>query len=93
MQVRPLFSGLCGQPTARALCFAGAVLAVTPAWAKPIDYDIPAGTLAATLSQLAAASGVMITFSSEQTAGLSSPGLHGSYEVEQGFVHVLQGSG
>ncbi|WBM30495.1 MULTISPECIES: TonB-dependent siderophore receptor [Pseudomonas] len=93
MQVRPLFSGLCGQPTARALCFAGAVLAVTPAWAKPIDYDIPAGTLAAALSQLAAASGVMITFSSEQTAGLSSPGLHGSYEVEQGFAHVLQGSG
>ncbi|OAI93416.1 MULTISPECIES: TonB-dependent siderophore receptor [Pseudomonas] len=93
MQVRTTFLPPSAQKTALALCFAGSILAVTPAWAKPLDYDIPAGTLAATLSEFAAASGVMITFSSQDTAGLESPGLQGSYELEQGFARVLQGSG
>lgn len=93
MQVRTTFFSPSAQKTALALCLAGSLLAVTPAWAKPLDYDIPAGTLAATLSEFAAASGVMITFSSQDTAGLDSPGLQGSYELEQGFARVLQGSG
>jgi len=93
MQVRTTFLPSSAQKTALALCFAGSILAVTPAWAKPLDYDIPAGSLAATLSEFAAASGVMITFSSQDTAGLDSLGLQGSYELEQGFARVLQGSG
>lgn len=34
-----------------------------------------------------------ISFSSEETAGLQSPGLQGSFELEQGFARLLQGSG
>lgn len=79
------------RPSLLALSLTGSLLVVTPAWA--IAYDIPAGSLAASLSQFAAASGVMITFSSQDTAGLRSPGLQGDYELEQGFARLLQGSG
>ncbi|MCE7761537.1 TonB-dependent siderophore receptor [Pseudomonas putida] len=79
------------RPSLLALGLTGSLLAVTPAWA--IVYDIPAGSLAASLSQFAAASGVMITFSSQDTAGLNSPGLQGDYELAQGFARLLQGSG
>ncbi|CAI3806109.1 hypothetical protein GLGCALEP_03935 [Pseudomonas sp. MM221] len=48
------------RPSLLALGLTGSMLAVTPAWA--IAYNIPAGNLAASLSQFAAASGVMITF-------------------------------
>lgn len=93
MQVRTSFFTSSARPTTLALCLAGSILAAAPAWATPLNYDIPAGSLAATLSEFAAASGVMITFSSEDTAGLRSPGLQGSYELEQGFAQLLQGSG
>lgn len=78
---------------ALALSLSGSLLATTSAWAEPLSYSIPAGSLAAALSQFAAASGVTISFSSEETAGLSSSGLHGKYEVDQGFAVLLQGSG
>lgn len=80
---------------ALALSLAGpCLLAATPtaAWAQTQRYDIPAGDLGAALSQFAAASGVMITFSAEEAAALQSPGLHGEFEVEQGFARLLQGS-
>ncbi len=93
MQVRTTFFTSSARPTSLALCLAGSILAASPAWATPLNYDIPAGSLAAALSEFAAASGVMITLSSEDTAGLRSPGLQGSYELEQGFARVLQGSG
>lgn len=93
MQVRTTFFTRCAQRTALALCIAGSILRVEPALAKPLDYDIRSGTLAGALSEFAAVSGVMITFSSEQTAGLRSPGLQGRFELDQGFARVLQGSG
>jgi outer membrane receptor for ferric coprogen and ferric-rhodotorulic acid len=79
--------------SALALSFVGSLMATTSAWAQPLAYDIPAGSLAETLSQFGAASGVMITFSSGETSGLTSPGLHGSYELQQGFAQLLRGSG
>ncbi|RWU22809.1 TonB-dependent siderophore receptor [Pseudomonas alkylphenolica] len=93
MHLRPSLLASCLRPAALTLSLAGSLLALTPAWAKPLAYDIPAGSLATALSQFAAASGVMITFSSEETAGLQSPGLHGDFELEQGFARLLQGSG
>lgn len=90
----------CPSPLARsirqaalALSLSGSLLATATAWAEPVSYSIPAGSLAAALSQFAAASGVTISFSSEETAGLNSNGLRGEYEVEQGFALLLQGSG
>lgn len=89
----------CLSPLARsirhaalALSLSGPLLAA-PAWAEPIAYSIPAGSLASALSQFAAASGVTLSFSTQETAGLSSNGLRGEYEVEQGFALLLHGSG
>ncbi|GLO58968.1 ferripyoverdine receptor [Pseudomonas putida] len=78
---------------ALTLSLAGSLLVLPAAWAQAQRYDIPAGSLAEALSQFAAASGVMITFSAEDTAGLGSPGLQGDFELHQGFAHLLQGSG
>lgn len=84
----------CGiHRAALTLSLAGSLLVLPAAWAQAQRYDIPAGSLAEALSQFAAASGVMITFSAEDTAGLGSPGLQGDFELHQGFVHLLQGSG
>ena len=53
-----------------ALSLCSATLAVSSAWAAAQHYDIPAGSLAAAISQFAAASGVTISFSNDETAGL-----------------------
>lgn len=76
-----------------ALSLCSAALASSTAWAAPQHYDIPAGSLAAAVSQFAAASGVTISFSSAETSGLQSSGLQGSFELQQGFARLLQGSG
>ncbi|MDD0844880.1 TonB-dependent siderophore receptor [Pseudomonas sp. Gutcm_11s] len=60
------------------------------AWAQ--SYAIPAGPLDAALSRFAAANGVMISFGATETDGLSSPGLQGDFELEQGFAQLLEGS-
>ncbi|MDE4540877.1 TonB-dependent siderophore receptor [Pseudomonas sp. ITEM 17296] len=84
----------CGiHRAALTLSLAGSLLVLPAAWAQAQRYDIPAGSLAEALSQFAAASGVMITFSAEDTAGLGSPGLQGDFELHQGFAQLLQGSG
>lgn len=93
MSIRPSFIGRSIYPAALALSLSSLMSAVTPAYAEPLTYDVPAGSLAVALSQFAAASGVMITFSSEQTAGLPSSGLQGDFELEEGFARLLQGSG
>ncbi|KAF1071911.1 MAG: Ferripyoverdine receptor [Pseudomonas citronellolis] len=62
------------------------------AWAAPLRYDIPAGPMGEAISRFAAASGVMISFSVEETAGLDSQGLQGEFELEQGFARLLGGS-
>ncbi|PTQ69412.1 TonB-dependent receptor [Pseudomonas sp. GV071] len=70
--------------------------AVQPAWAQTdasqIRYQIAPGPLGTVLSQFAAASGVMLSFASSQTAGLSSPGLQGEYSLQEGFAKLLAGS-
>ncbi|MGE7992505.1 TonB-dependent siderophore receptor [Pseudomonas sp. NPDC089554] len=76
-----------------ALSLCGAALATPAAWADPQRYDIPAGSLASAISQFAAASGVTISFGNQETRGLQSAGLRGSFELEQGFAQLLQGTG
>ncbi|EZH76869.1 ligand-gated channel protein [Ectopseudomonas composti] len=78
---------------ALTLGLSGSLLVTTNAWAEPLSYSIPAGSLAAALSQFAAASGVTLSFGSSETANLESTGLQGEYEVEEGFARLLQGSG
>ncbi|EPL03383.1 TonB-dependent receptor [Pseudomonas sp. CF161] len=66
-------------------------------WAQSVAeqaaYDIPAGPLGTALSQFAAASGVTLSFGSQQTAGLTTQGLKGNYSLEGGFAHLLSSSG
>ena len=57
------------------------------------NVDIPAGPLGATISRYASTAGVAIAFDATQLAGLSSPGLHGNYTVDQAYAQLLQGSG
>lgn len=76
-----------------AVGLSGAMLVGANAWADPVAYSIPAGSLAAAINQFATVSGVTVSFSNEQTAGLRSQGLQGSYEPEQGLARLLQGSG
>ena len=63
------------------------------AWAAPVSYSIPAGSLATAINAFAKASGVVVSFSSEDSAGLHSEGLQGSFEPEQGLAQLLQGTG
>lgn len=90
-RLSPLVCSIRHAALALGLC--GPLLLIPCALAAAQTYNIPAGSLAAAISQFAAASGVTISFSSEQTAGLQSSGLQGDFELEQGFAQLLQGSG
>lgn len=56
-------------------------------------FEIEPGPLGSALSQFASHAGVNLSFASEQTQGLTSPGLRGHYSVEDGLAHLLAGSG
>lgn len=93
MSARRTSLACCIRQATLALSLCGTALATTTAWAAAQRYDIPAGSLAAAVSQFAAASGVTISFSHSETSGLQSSGLQGSFELEQGFAALLRGSG
>lgn len=65
----------------------------TPAWAAEQHYEVAAGALDVALTSFARQAGVLLSFDPALTAGLSSRGLQGNYEVEQGFAMLLAGSG
>jgi len=85
-------------------------LAVSAAWPagqamaqeSPRQYAIPAGNLTDTLKRFGSESGLLISFSTELTGGLRSPGVNGSYTPgvalrellrQTGLEAVPQGSG
>lgn len=57
------------------------------------EVHIPAGSLTEVLSRYAAAAGVALSFSSQQTGDRQSPGIDGRYGVDEGFAKLLAGSG
>lgn len=57
------------------------------------EYSLSAGQLGDVLAQFAATSGVQLVFDPTALAGQTSPGLQGSYTVQQGFSQLLQDSG
>ncbi|MCB5190934.1 TonB-dependent receptor [Methylobacillus arboreus] len=83
------------------------LLAVQLAWAPALtstvahaeaaattsQYDIPAGSLASALTRFAQQSGVAISVDANEIKGLSSPGLKGAYSLDEGFNHILAGTG
>lgn len=76
-----------------ALPLIGAVMAPMPAYAEAASFNIPAGDLGESLNRFALQAGIAIVYRTADLKGLSSPGLKGTYEVEEGFSHLLSGSG
>ena len=56
-------------------------------------FDIAPGPLSEVLSRYAQAAGAPIAFQSQQVTGVNSAGVRGSYNVEDGFAKVLEGTG
>lgn len=57
------------------------------------SYNIPAGTLEDALNRFGRESGILLSFSTDTTAGLKSPGLQGSHTPRSGLDALLAGSG
>ncbi|MFM0276829.1 TonB-dependent siderophore receptor [Paraburkholderia sediminicola] len=57
------------------------------------SYDIPAGPLEAVLNRFGRESGLLLSFPAALTDGRTSEGLHGDYNVPQGFDRILRGTG
>ena len=108
MQRRPHFSSSRLRP-ARLACLLHAALAtplflaplaLTTAAHAQIStqegaghYDIAPGPLGTVLSRFAGTANVVLSFDAALTAGKSSPGLQGSYRIEEGFARLLAGTG
>ncbi|MEG2048550.1 MAG: TonB-dependent receptor plug domain-containing protein, partial [Comamonas sp.] len=95
---RPIF-----HPVAQAVRLAvlgcalavGAVHAASPAAAVPMmaqSYQIAAGPLGRALAEVAAASGVALSFDPALTQGLNSPALVGSFTPHDALKRLLAGS-
>lgn len=73
-----------------------AIAATLPICAHAADtrnYSIAAGPLEETLNRFGRASGIMLSFVPELTAGLRSDGLQGQHTVDDGLARLLAGSG
>ncbi|WP_432381254.1 TonB-dependent siderophore receptor [Duganella sp. P38] len=73
-----------------------AVAATLPIIVQAADtrnYNIAAGPLEDALNRFGRASGIMLSFVPELTAGLRSDGLQGQHTVDQGLGKLLAGSG
>lgn len=83
--------------TLRALLLgAGLTLAAVPALADDAQtrsYHIAPMSLESALNQFGRESGVLISFGSQVTSGMHSPGLDGQYNPQQALDILLQGSG
>lgn len=57
------------------------------------SFSIPAGPLAATLNRFGREAGIMLSFSTQLTQGLQSPGVTGVHTSDSGLATLLKGSG
>ena len=76
----------------------GGLVCASPVQAQPaassiIRFDIAAAPLDQALSQFGRQAGIPLSIDASLTAGKTSPGVSGSFSVEQGFAHVLAGTG
>ncbi|WP_192985392.1 TonB-dependent receptor [Pseudomonas sp. EggHat1] len=86
-----LFAGLlAGTP----LLLATPIVQAQPAASEQVRaYAIPAGPLDQALNRFASEAGILLSVDAQLTAGKRSPGLNGSYSVEEGFPLLLAGTG
>ena len=78
---------------AAALTLGATAATQAQASTQTMQYNIPAGPLVEGLNRYALQSGVAIAMDAAALQGLRTPGLSGSYGIEQGFARLLQGSG
>jgi len=57
------------------------------------NFSIPAGPMGATLNRFGREAGVMLSFSSQATGNLHSPGVSGVHTPASGLAVLLKGSG
>lgn len=57
------------------------------------SYAIPAGNLDQALNLFASEAGILLSADGQLTAGKRSPGLNGSYSVDEGLARLLAGTG
>jgi len=76
-----------------AVATLGTPAACAQAAAAARAYDIPAGPLAQALTRFGRDAGIMLSFSTEQTQGLRSPGLRGSHGIPAALRALLAGTG
>lgn len=76
-----------------ALVLAVAALPVVAQAQATRDYRIPAGPLEDALNRFGREAGILLSFTSESTANLRSPGLQGRHSVQGGLNALLAGSG
>ncbi|WP_201282498.1 TonB-dependent siderophore receptor [Novosphingobium sp. TCA1] len=82
-----------------AVLLAGTTMGLSAGLAAPAlaqearSYDIPAGALADVLNTYARQAGVELAYRAELTAGISSPGLKGSFSPAEALSRILAGSG
>ena len=72
-------------------CLAPAMAAETAGGTQ--SFSIPPGALAQSLQAFAARAGVALSFDARLLEGKNSPGLTGTYPVDEGFARLLQGTG
>ncbi|MDN7867671.1 TonB-dependent receptor [Burkholderia multivorans] len=76
-----------------ALADADSDVAATAPRTSRRAFDVPAGPLEATLNRFGREAGLLIAFPPELTAGLTSGGVHGRFDVDDALARVLAGTG
>lgn len=66
---------------------------IAHAQAQERSYNVPGSDLGAALSRFASQAGVSLSVDPALVSGRSTPGISGSYSVDEGFARLLQGSG
>lgn len=66
---------------------------ISHAQAQERSYNVPGSDLGAALSRFASQAGVSLSVDPALVSGRSTPGISGSYSVDEGFARLLQGSG
>jgi len=82
-----VWSAISGLTIATAACCAAA----QPA--QQARYDIPAGSLAATINRIAAQNGRIVSLDPDLVRGLRAPAVQGEFTVDEALARALVGSG
>ncbi|MFV0455439.1 MAG: TonB-dependent siderophore receptor, partial [Pseudomonas sp.] len=86
-----LFAGLlAGTPL---LLTAPMALAESATSTQSRSYAIPAGNLDQALNRFASEAGILLSVDAQLTVGKRSPGLNGSYSIDEGLARLLAGTG